>query len=372
MVNSTQPSFNFLNEEVVEKQIKENQKQFDFDIREYPVEFIVLKFNPEIEDPEIFIPDYQRDFVWSEKQKSLFIESLLIGLPIPYIFVADINEEEDPYAEGRVEVVDGAQRLQTIYAYVKQDLTLAGLERLTELEGTTFEQLPLIRKRRFLRTTVRMIELKNIDEDGRRLMFDRLNSGGTRLTDMEKWIGVTDSLFIDFVRDLAKDPLFIKLTPLSPSKEKRREREQYVLRYFAYLDRYERFGLDSDHSVRSFIENYIEDMNKIFNDNLKEEMHLEFKRMLDFVNKFFDFGFRKSENSKSVSRIRYEAVAVGSSLALRQNSNCHPINTKWVYSDPEFLRMIRSDASNSRVKVINRIDFIKNHLLGISEETNGN
>lgn len=119
-----------------EKEIKDNQKQFDFDIREYPIEVISMKFNPSQQDPEIFIPDYQREFVWSDKQKSLFIESLLIGLPIPYLFVADIDEEEDPYTEGNVEVIDGAQRIQTIYAYLNNQLTLIGMERLKVLEGS--------------------------------------------------------------------------------------------------------------------------------------------------------------------------------------------------------------------------------------------
>lgn len=350
-----------------EKEIKDNQKQFDFDIREYPIEVISMKFNPSQQDPEIFIPDYQREFVWSEKQKSLFIESLLIGLPIPYLFVADIDEEEDPYTEGNVEVIDGAQRIQTIYAYLNDHLTLIGMERLKVLEGSVFSDLPPVRQKRFKRSTVRMIELQNVDEDSRRLMFDRLNSGGTKLTDMEKWIGTKDSDFINFIRDLAKNDLFVEMTPMPASKERRRERTEYVLRFFAYRDRYLDFGKRSDgtkdNSVLGFLDDYIDYMDEEFN---KERAVLEsrFTEMLDFVKNYFPNGFRKSATSKSVSRIRFEAMSVGSSLALAENNSLAPTNNYWAYEDPDFLSMIRSDASNSRPKIKKRIEFVKNKLLG--------
>jgi len=360
--------FSRLNFTEVEKEIKDNQKQFDFDIREYPIEVIAMKFNPSQQDPEVFIPDYQREFVWSEKQKSLFIESLLIGLPIPYLFVADIEEDEDPYTEGNVEVIDGAQRIQTIYAYLNDQLTLIGMERLKILEGSIFSDLPPVRQKRFKRSTVRMIELQNVDEDARRLMFDRLNSGGTKLTDMEKWIGTKNSKFIDFIRQLALDELFVTMTPMAASKVKRRERTEYVLRFFAYRDRYLEFGRrkdgTTDNSVLGFLDDYIDDMDQIFDDNKKNELEKEFLDMLEFVDKYFPNGFRKSATSKSVSRIRFEAMSVGSSLALAEDSGISSTDNYWAYEDPDFLAMIRSDASNSRPKIKKRIEFVKNKLLG--------
>ena len=116
------------------------------------------------------------------------------------------------------------------------------MERLKILEDSKFSDLPPVRQRRFNRSTIRMIELKNVDEDARRLMFDRLNSGGTKLTDMEKWIGTKDSDFITFIRELALNEQFINMTPMPVSKERRRERTEYVLRFFAYRDRYLNFG----------------------------------------------------------------------------------------------------------------------------------
>ncbi|MEC4621905.1 hypothetical protein VST04_27830, partial [Bacillus paranthracis] len=86
------------------------------------------------------------------------------------------------------------------------------------------------------------IELQNINEDGRRMMFDRLNSGGSKLSDMEKRRGTANSKFLQFVDELAQEELIKELTPLPEVKLSRREREEYVLRFFAYLNNYQNFG----------------------------------------------------------------------------------------------------------------------------------
>lgn len=358
-------------EEAIKREISENQKQFDFDIREYPIEVLVQKFNPSKQtEPEIFIPDYQREFVWDLQRQSLFIESLLIGLPIPYIFVADIVDDEQDYVDGRVEIVDGTQRMQTIYAYVNNHLRLQGMQRLHSLEGSIFNDLPLAQQRRFNRTTIRLIELKNIDEDGRRMMFGRLNTGGSKLTDMEVRIGSGDSPFVNFLKTLAENKEVQKLICVAKNKENRREREEYILRFFAYRERYTNFGTrndgSTDNSVSGFLNDYIESMNEDTNFQTvkKPQMEKQFSEMLEFVQAHFAHDFRKSKNAKSISRIRFEAISVGSSLALEENQNLIPSDTNWAYIDKEFLTMMRSDASNSKPKIIKRIEFVKNKLLG--------
>ena len=102
-------------QEAAEVQIRELQRVVDYQIREYPIEVVVEKFVTGTEDGknEIFVPNYQRDLVWAEERQSKFIESLLIGLPIPYVFVADVGSEDEELA-GRLEIVDGTQRIRTV------------------------------------------------------------------------------------------------------------------------------------------------------------------------------------------------------------------------------------------------------------------
>lgn len=352
---------------VIEEEIKSNQKDFDFDIREYTVDFLVQQFDPNPNgNSDIYIPEYQRDDVWTDEQKSLFIESLLIGLPIPYIFVADVDETEDPEADGRIEIIDGAQRTRTIYQFRNNLLKLKSMEKIPSLEGARYSDLPIARQRRFNRTTVRLIELTNINEDGRRLMFDRLNSGGSPLTEMEKRLGTESGEFIKFLRRLADTTAFIELTPMASTKSSRRERTEYVLRFFAYREHY----LNFEKSVRDFLNDYLDIKSQNFTETEAIRLENMFNEMLDFVKNNFPYEFRKSRNAKNVSRIRFEATAVGSSLAITQNpelKKLKSINTNWAYEEP-FLTMMRSDASNSKPKVKARIEFVRNKLMGLDTD----
>lgn len=87
-----------VNVEAAEKQIYQEQRTVDYDTREFTIEIIVNKYQDGIDDDsnELFVPDYQREFVWNVERQSKFIESIVLGIPIPLIFVA-----ED--AEGRLE-----------------------------------------------------------------------------------------------------------------------------------------------------------------------------------------------------------------------------------------------------------------------------
>ena len=166
-----------------EEQIRKHQKDVDFQTKEYTVELIVQKYSEGLEDDknELFIPDYQRDFTWPEKFKSKLIESLLIGLPIPYIFIADVASD-DPEYDGRTEIVDGSQRIRTLHAFLTNKLELTELKLLTQINGFKFEDLPLSRQRRFNRIPIRIIELsQQCNEDTRRDLFERINTGSDTL-----------------------------------------------------------------------------------------------------------------------------------------------------------------------------------------------
>ncbi|ESM27309.1 hypothetical protein L413_03076 [Klebsiella pneumoniae UCICRE 2] len=112
-----------------EEQVRSEQKDVDFETKEFTVELLVNKYHSGLEDDtnELFVPDYQRDFVWSEKRQSRLIESLILGFPIPYIFTADVLSE-DPELDGRIEIVDGSQRVRTIHAFIHNKLTLQDLK----------------------------------------------------------------------------------------------------------------------------------------------------------------------------------------------------------------------------------------------------
>lgn len=348
----------------VEDQIRSNAKVVDYKIREYPIEVLVEKYltGQEQGENEVFIPDYQRDFVWPEPHQSRFIESVLIGLPIPYMFVADIGSEDEELS-GRLEVVDGTQRLRTLAAFEQNELRLEGLKKLTALNGLYLRDLLPSRQRRFRRITIRLIELtEHADEETRRDMFDRINSGAVRLNPMETRRGVLRGPAIDLFSELAQDPRLHRLAPLGEAAKKRRDYDELVARFFAYADNYEAF----DRSVIEFIDDYISRMQSPEGPQRSfAEMREEWNHVLHFVEAGFAYGFAKNPKNTKTPRVRFEAIAVGTALALRANPDLQADPDQigaWAYGK-EFQELVSSDGANSRPRVKARIEYVRDHLL---------
>ncbi|MGH8489597.1 MAG: DUF262 domain-containing protein [Gammaproteobacteria bacterium] len=341
-----------------EAEILEHQRIVDYDTKEYPVEVIVEKYlsGKEDDENEIYVPDYQREFVWPNDTRSKFVESVLIGLPIPYVFVADVGK-----GEGRLEIVDGSQRIRTLAAFLQDEFVLEELKKLRKLNGFMYSDLPTSRQRRFKRRTIRLIELtERADEEVRRDIFERINTGSLLLNAMEVRWGINEGPLLTFVRECASNPLFRKLAPLSEAVELRRERHEFVLRFFAYLDNY----LNFDKRVVVFLNDYLEKHQPGFDETKAAPMRAEYKRMLEFVDEYFGpNGFRKGAKHGRTPRIRFEALSVGVALALREKPDLVPASLDWIESD-EFKKHTTSDASNSRPKVKARIEFVRDRLLG--------
>ena len=345
-----------------EEQIRKEEKEVSYDTKEYTVELLVQKYTDGLTDNEneLYIPEYQREFTWPDDYRARFIESVLLGLPIPYIFTArpykDIYDDQ-----GRIEIVDGSQRIRTLAHFIDNKTELKGLEKLTELNGFFFRDLDISRQRKFKRRPIRVIELsENADDLVRRDIFKRINTGSQQLFEMERRKGVFDGPFYNFIDECANDSLFNELCPIALKRLKREEAQEMVLRYFAYTDSYRDFKKE----VRVFIDTYIKEKSNGFNESTLISMRKQFKDMLNFVSKNFPYGFRKNAKNQSVPRIRFEALSAGITLALREKPSLIPQNiNSWLESE-EFKKYTVSDASNSRPKVIARIEFVKNNLLG--------
>ena len=240
--------------ELVEKaelQIKEFQKQIEYDTKDYTIEHLVDKFNKE----EFFIPKYQRKFVWRPKNKSLFIESVLLGLPIPFMFFAGCED-------GRLEIVDGAQRMQTLVEFVSNKLKLSNLEKLTCLNGFKFKDLTQAQQRKFNNKTFRVIVLdEKTTPDVRQDLFNRINTSGMKATDSEVRRGSYPGPLTTFIEKCTENADFIKLCPVSSGKNLRQERFELVLRFFAYLNNYQSFV----HNVNGFLNDFLIDNLETFN-----------------------------------------------------------------------------------------------------------
>ena len=330
-----------------EEQIKNLRKEIDYTTRDYSIDFLVQKFR----EDEFYIPDeYQRQFIWDDDKKSLFIESVLLGLPIPLMFFSDTED-------GRCEIIDGAQRTQSLEAFMSNDLELTNLKKLYSLLGFKYDDIPEYFKKKFDKTNIRVVVLSDETTlDIRQEIFTRINTSGVKANPIEVRRGqFMQTDFMRFIKECSEDDVFLKLCPLSETLKKRYEGQELVLRFFAYLNNYKNF----DHRVDQFIDDYVDSNKDTFN---RGEFLKEFRGMLDFVNKNFPYGFAKTKNAKATPRVRFEAIAVGVALALRENERLIVNNVDWIETD-EFRVHTTSHASNSPSRVTGRIEYVRDMLL---------
>lgn len=331
---------------VAEEQIRTLRKEIDYNTRDYTIDFLIQQFR----NDEFYIPDeYQRQYVWNDSDKNRFMESILLGLPIPFMFFSDTDD-------GRCEIIDGAQRTRAMEEFMSGDMILTGLKKLTSLNGFAYNDIPPYFRKKFDKTNMRIIVLS--DETSleiRQEIFNRLNTTGRPAKASEIRRGSFRGPFMDFLMECSEDSVFKEVCPISKTMKKRYEQLELIIRFFAFLDHYQ----DFTHRVDLFLDEYVEQTMKDFN---RETMRTEFDRMLNFVKKFFPYGFAKSPTAKSTPRVRFEAISVGVALALREVPDLIPTSMEWLASD-EFKVHTTTHASNSPARVSGRILYVKEKLL---------
>lgn len=148
-------------------------------------------------------PDFQRNYVWKSKQKSELIESVIMGIPLPLIYLAETME-------GKLVIVDGRQRLTTFFNYMDNKFAINGLKILSELNGCKFDDLEKDEKKRKFATDIEDFQLviqiiKYPTPDRVRFdIFDRVNRGGTPLNNQEMRNALYQGKSTKFLASLAE------------------------------------------------------------------------------------------------------------------------------------------------------------------------
>lgn len=236
------------------------------------------------------------------------------------------------------------------------ELTLTNLKKLTTLEGFKYMDLPEYFRRKFNKTTMRIIVLSDETTlEIRQEIFNRINTTGVRARPSEIRRGSYAGKFMDFLKKCTENETFIKVCPVSPTSKKRYDDLELVLRFFAFLNDYKSFT----HRVDEFLDDYVEKVKDNYNEKCFKD---EFERMVNFVDKYFENGFRKTKTSKSTPRVRFEAIAVGVGLALREKPDLVPSSMAWVNSE-EFKIHTTTHASNSPSRVRGRVEYVRDMLL---------
>jgi uncharacterized protein with ParB-like and HNH nuclease domain len=261
-------------------------------------------------------PEYQRRFVWSDTRQSLLIESLFLGIPVPSLFMATNSD-------ATWELVDGVQRLGTLIHFAAGDeqrktigkdgaLKICELEKLSELNDATYTDLPKSVQLFFQTRPIRVTVLNDKSDLGVRYdLFERLNTGGVALHPQEIRNCIYRGPFNDLLKRLAENENFKEVTKLKESASHNGTREEMVLRFFAYYEKYREF----DHSVTDFLNTYMDAANK---EMPSRTVVRKFEQTFAFLADELPRGIVRANRNITPINL-YEAVAVGAALAMHRD-----------------------------------------------------
>ncbi|MBK0403125.1 DUF262 domain-containing protein [Adhaeribacter sp. BT258] len=228
-------------------------------------------------------PDFQRQFVWDRVKSSRLIESALLDIPLPMVY---LSEEQD----GKENVIDGQQRLTSFFSFLDgkfpdgQDFKLGGLKVFTELNNLRYSQLKEEYQDKIRYYNIRTIKFKKeSDGDLQFEVFERLNTGSVSLNDQELRNCVYRGKFNNLLKDLSEEPDFRYLLGLSTSDRRMVDRE-LVLRFASfYLNTYLKYKAP----IKLFL-NHTMDRYRDISDNDAKELKQAFKNTLHIIRSLLD------------------------------------------------------------------------------------
>lgn len=240
-----QPVYAELESEVEEA----TQEQDARPVSSQPYDWTISALRDKYERGQIDLqPHYQREYVWELRPElpSRLIESLLLQIPIPPLYFVRLNT-------GKIEVVDGQQRLTTLLRFVKNEFRLQKLQKLSALNGSLFRDLADRDQEKIMDATIRSIVIDaGTNHQLRYEIFERLNRGAIALNEQEIRNCAYRGSFCDLLARLEHESVWRKIKGTTEPEPRFVEREM-ILRFFA-------FGSRIDHyagNLRQFLNDYM-------------------------------------------------------------------------------------------------------------------
>lgn len=285
-------------------------------------------------------PKYQRRERWTPEKESGLIESFLLNIPVPPIYLA-----EDEY--GTYSVIDGKQRVTAIEKFLRGGLTLSGMDKFEEVEGATINSLPAplvnaLKIRPYLRVVTL---LRQSDPDLKHEVFLRLNKAGVALNSQEIRNVAFRGAFNDMLFKLSEDEYLTEQLKATKNSKVYREMTdvQYVLRFFTVREYWADFYGNMDSAMDKFMAgNYRAKKAKI------KDCEQAFGMAIDFCKAVWgDEGFKKPNGNSRVLQGFYDVQMVCSSLLTEAERKRAILRKDEVKAGLEELLLKDSDFSES-------------------------
>lgn len=331
---------------------------------EYDLETLVKKINKKVIK---LSPDYQRRHRWDNLTASKLIESLILNIPIPFVYISqDIDVDEDVDEDvARYSVIDGQQRLTAITEFFNGEFQLEGLEALEPLNGCTYNDLPPFLIRRLEERTIRCLRIDStLDQQVKFDIFERLNSGSVKLEPQELRNATCRGKFREAINKAANNEKFLKIARIKPDSAKRKKMEdvELILRYFAL------FHDDGYLEYKGKFKNFLTDRMNFFNTLKPKEiskMVKEFNGVVEIISDLTNKPFAKyRSDGHELSKMSdfnaavYDAVMGLGRKALISDSAIDFDDVVDLFHNQSFFDSCQGSV-NDVSKLVNRIELAK-------------
>lgn len=322
-----------------------------YEIRTLGADFSLELYSQKIDSGEIRIPDFQRKYVWPVKKASKLIESFLLGLPVPQVFLFQEASKRD------LLVVDGQQRLLTAHFFLRgthQDeetpFRLRGVKQ--KWEGKTFGDLEEGDKRRLRNYILRATIFEQIDPADNKSVyeiFERLNTGGMPLTEQEVRNCVNSGTINTFLDTLNKTESWRSLLG-KPEPDRRMKDIEIILRVLALVDDWKNYKKPMKDFISAYMEKHVN-----ISEEEQEKLGTFFKAATDMIaSQVGSSAFRLSGGRVNVAVLDSVMTAVaiiGPNKIEDFKNRLEGLKTNGSYSDYVSKSTTDDDAVKGRIKM---------------------
>ena len=247
-------------------------------------------------------PSFQRHFVWDRTRQSKLIESILLGLPLPSIYLSQ-------YSDGRLTIVDGLQRITTIQRFMNDELVLCNMEYFKNCNGKKYSELkgilPILQYRRFRQTQIMCFVIDYRSPNALKFdLFRRLNTGGKTLNDQEIRNCLSRPPLQALLRDMVASVEFKKATNNSV-KDTRMAAQESALRFIYFYGQYSEENPIGEYKgeLRDSLDRYVETLNNLPQNELEKYKVIFQKSMQMAYDLFGKYSFRKPNHKNKKNSI---------------------------------------------------------------------
>jgi len=255
-------------------------------------------------------PNFQRQYVWNDKLASKLVESVLLNVPIPPCYLSENSDNE-------LDVIDGQQRIYSLYRFVNNQFALSNLEALTEFNSLRFFELPSKEQRKIKTHTLRCVVVTNESHPEIKFdVFERLNTNTVPLNPQELRNCVSRGPLNELVGELSYDERWLSIRGRK-IPDKRLADEEVILRFFAF----QTLGLES---YKTPLKHWLNDAARLgrnFSMNRIADLRGSWTHSLDVVLAWFEprRAFRRPD-STSINRALFDLIMMTASSVSKEDA----------------------------------------------------